>query len=659
MIIDELVLDNVGTFGGRHVIELTPPSDQQPIILIGGLNGAGKTTILESIHLVLFGSLAQSSQRRAGGYDGYLRRLIHHSANPAEGARIELRFHAFHDAERKDYRVCRKWRTTGKGLSESLVVFVNDRLDQALCSTWTDFVETILPRGVAGLFFFDGEQIEALADMKRSQEVLDSALSALLGLELVDRLQADLKVLKRRHQPEAVPESVRGVVENKKAVVAALRAEEQLVREEDAAARVAHERASKHAFETAEQWRAAGGDLAQSRAATERERASLQERLKQVEADMRTEMAGAAPMLLVEELLAPMYEQARREELAARSQTVLTELLGRDQQLMDLLDASEVGGEVRSQIEEFLHTDRSARAQESQMERLVGLSDLTKLVSLRNEVLPTASVRLRSLNERRSMLADDLGAADRVLVAMPDEEAIAEIQSSYLAAVAAEHQAQAVANAAGDRLASLRSERERADLAYERALDAAAEAGLAADDDRRMIDHLERVAVTLDSLKVAASERHVGRIGALVFEALSVLLRKSDLVASVAIDPVTRQVQLIAPDGREIEAADLSAGERQLLAVSLLWGLARAAGRPLPMVVDTPLGRLDGAHREHLLDRYFPHASHQVVLLSTDTEIDQNALKRIRSSVGRAYTLSYDVVSKSTIVDDGYFWEAV
>ena len=46
-------------------------------------------------------------------------------------------------------------------------------------------------------------------------------------------------------------------------------------------------------------------------------------------------------------------------------------------------------------------------------------------------------------------------------------------------------------------------------------------------------------------------------------------------------------------------------------------------------MIDTPLGRLDGSHREHLLDRYFPYASHQVVLLSTDTEIDDEAYDRI------------------------------
>jgi DNA sulfur modification protein DndD len=58
-----------------------------------------------------------------------------------------------------------------------------------------------------------------------------------------------------------------------------------------------------------------------------------------------------------------------------------------------------------------------------------------------------------------------------------------------------------------------------------------------------------------------------------------------------------------------------------------LRGLAKASGRPLPTIIDTPLGRLDSTRRRHLLERYFPVASHQVILLSTDEEIDAASLR--------------------------------
>jgi DNA sulfur modification protein DndD len=99
----------------------------------------------------------------------------------------------------------------------------------------------------------------------------------------------------------------------------------------------------------------------------------------------------------------------------------------------------------------------------------------------------------------------------------------------------------------------------------------------------------------------------------------------------------------------------LSAGERQLLAVSLLWGLAKASRRPLPAIIDTPLGRLDSSHRRHLVERYFPHASHQVLLLSTDEEIGGEYLDAIRPSVGHSYLLEFNEAERSSTVKPGYF----
>ena len=245
MILNELVLHNVGTFAGRHVIDLTPPSAKKPIVLIGGLNGAGKTTILESIQLALYGSLAHNSGRRTGSYENYLRGLIHRGVPASEGAAIELTFTAHQEGDEHTYWVRRSWKSTGASIREILLVSVDGRHNQSLTSTWSEHIETFLPRGIAGLFFFDGEQIEALADLDRSRQVLGSALAALLGLDLVERLSTDLSVLKRRHRGEQVPDSLRQSVEEKKQLVTAHRQAEEAATEAVAARLTELERCQK------------------------------------------------------------------------------------------------------------------------------------------------------------------------------------------------------------------------------------------------------------------------------------------------------------------------------------------------------------------------------------------------------------------------------
>ena len=112
---------------------------------------------------------------------------------------------------------------------------------------------------------------------------------------------------------------------------------------------------------------------------------------------------------------------------------------------------------------------------------------------------------------------------------------------------------------------------------------------------------------------------------------------------------------LLDLDGKAVPFQILSAGERQLLATAILWGLAKVSGRPVPLVIDTPLGRLDSHHRSHIVQRYFPAASHQVVLLSTDEEIIGRYLEMIRPAVGREYLLEFDPELASSKSRPGYF----
>ena len=141
-----------------------------------------------------------------------------------------------------------------------------------------------------------------------------------------------------------------------------------------------------------------------------------------------------------------------------------------------------------------------------------------------------------------------------------------------------------------------------------------------------------------------------------VVDCFNQLCRKQGLVKRIEIDSQTFAVTLYDRQDRLIPKASLSAGEKQIYAISILWGLAKTSGRPLPMIIDTPLGRLDSDHRHHLIEEYFPHASHQVVVLSTDTELDKRNCEMLSPHVSHAYHLDYDQNKGSTSADKRYFW---
>jgi DNA sulfur modification protein DndD len=107
--------------------------------------------------------------------------------------------------------------------------------------------------------------------------------------------------------------------------------------------------------------------------------------------------------------------------------------------------------------------------------------------------------------------------------------------------------------------------------------------------------------------------------------------------------------------GNEIPKESLSAGERQIYAIAMLDALAKTSGRKLPIIIDTPLGRLDSKHRKKLVESYFPSASHQVIILSTDTEIGKTYLASLDEHISHKIMLDYNGSDGSSNVESGYF----
>ena len=154
-----------------------------------------------------------------------------------------------------------------------------------------------------------------------------------------------------------------------------------------------------------------------------------------------------------------------------------------------------------------------------------------------------------------------------------------------------------------------------------------------------------------------ATERKISRLSDLITESFRYLLRKQTMVDRIHIDPASFAITLYNEAGHALSRERLSEGEKQIFAISILWGLARASAHPLPAIIDTPMARLDAVHRRNLVERYFPDASHQVLILSTDTEVDRQYYQALEPHIARAYHLRYDEQSRATHAEEGYFWE--
>ena len=162
----------------------------------------------------------------------------------------------------------------------------------------------------------------------------------------------------------------------------------------------------------------------------------------------------------------------------------------------------------------------------------------------------------------------------------------------------------------------------------------------------------------MENFKQKVLQHHIKKLENEIAICFNILIRKDGFLQNVQMDLNSFELFLFDKKDRVIETSQLSAGERQLLAVSILWALARASNRSSPTIIDTPLGRLDSKHRLNLIEKYFPQASHQVILLSTDEEINENYHQKLKNSVSRSYLINFDTKHNGSKVEEGYFFNA-
>lgn len=164
----------------------------------------------------------------------------------------------------------------------------------------------------------------------------------------------------------------------------------------------------------------------------------------------------------------------------------------------------------------------------------------------------------------------------------------------------------------------------------------------------KTIDLIEELLQVTRKRKIEALQNHVT-------ETLRRLWSKRELLEHVEVNPNTFAVAILQRDGTKLDKQSLSAGEKELFALSLLAGLCKCASSDLPVVIDTPLARLDSEHREHIVRSYYPHVAPQVILLSTDTEVTSDLFKALLPYIRQTFTLEHDAGSESTRVKNGFF----
>ena len=323
MILHRLTLRDFGLFSGEQTFALTPRikyKKRRPIILIGGKNGTGKTTILEAVRLCLYGSRALGDRVSRKEYHEYLASTVHHSQSTLiqpKQTSVALEFEHAHSGETDYYHVHRWWKirkSTKEPIAESLIIHRNRKLlSDFEAEHWQDFLNELIPIGLSQLFFFDGEKIQGLAEDSSSHLFLADSIKSLLGVDLVERLHSDLKIYLNRSNKHAHTEQTSQAIISVEKEQRDLEAQLNRAVEREAGIEMQIGEIKSQITLQEDQVTKEGGGYAQQREKLKTKQARLIQKISDLEKQIRDTCAGLFPFALAPSLCEQLQTQLTKE----------------------------------------------------------------------------------------------------------------------------------------------------------------------------------------------------------------------------------------------------------------------------------------------------------------------------------------------------------
>jgi DNA sulfur modification protein DndD len=529
---------------------------------------------------------------------------------------------------------------------------------------WQDFIQELMPIGVSDLFFFDGEKVQLLAEDESDRKTLSEAVRNLLGTDIIEKLSADLAIYRSKAaSKEEVEERTASELKRLNDESHSLKINRDIA-EEEAIAATSNATAAILAVQGLErQVQEQGGAYARNRGRLEERKKHLSGRLSVLEETIREHSQALLPVSLAPKLLRSLLKQLDLEQdvrvgvivdetLSDAAKATLAQLRrvtvkhGTKQvPLSSLSEFSTIAGVIKRTHQPKPWHDHTVvhdlSNKEEQQVRSWALSALDSIPST-----------LKAIGEELETLYREQQRVERDLSRIPSDEVLIPLTQGLTEARTRAADANLLAAQKRAELTNVAQSQADAEAAYARQIDAIA----SRNSQRGSLERAATIQAVLAEFKNALVVKKIKDVELEVTRCFNLLSRKT-IHRSIEINPVTFEVTIRDDHSRLLDKSELSAGEKQIYAISVLWGLARVSGRPLPIIIDTPLARLDRDHRLLLAERYFPHASHQVIILSTDSEIDAQFVPMLGNSITRMYELKFDSESRSTRVEEGYFAE--
>ena len=647
MIINRLTMHNFGVYAGTNIFEFT---HKKPIVLIGGMNGRGKTTFLEAILLSLYGANSTAyKESKYNSYNQYLRSYVNRS-HWSQSSYVELEF-VLNESTNDTYVVRREWDALSKITKEKICVQQNGIYSEFLTKNWAMFVESILPSALSSFYFFDGEKIAELAVAKTDVQMKES-IRSMLGITILEVLKKDLgrtiRRINKKGKSNEPSSKLDGLREERDQAISKL---EQI----DESVRLVAEKVETIQDELEElhkRYELQGGAVLEQRQKLIQKRAAIQTEITQNAESLIGMAATELPMVLVRDLISQIKLQAEDEHNDFIMQQALEQM---DAYLSDFAGEHPDSTGASRAFVDFVRKQIEKNA----THQIYEMSDhaLFQINELVESTLQESIDHTKTVFSNKIALKRQLDEVDSYLTLDINENELAAIYDQIKNNEAELVEAQVKLNKLLQERSSVNAVVIAKTAEYNRDVETYLQKIELQEDSDRLLKYSNMALRMVDAYALELQKRKTGTLGKTITECYKKLANKKNLIQEIVMDAETLDLQYLDEKGDTVSKESLSAGEKQLMVIAILWALALCSKKKLPVIIDTPLSRLDSQHRASIISTYFPNASDQTIILSTDTEIDHNYYDMMKESVGDEFTLIYSEETKSTSIEKGYFGE--
>ena len=640
MIFNSLTLENFRVFEGIHHIDLTTSKDE-PIVLFGGLNGAGKTSILTAIRLALFGKSSLGGAKTKKAYEDELRGFIHKGNDKqCDYSSVQLLLSYSKLGMDYEYQVTRSWGSD-RDLNEEITIKENGLILSELDNTQAQsFLNDLIPLGVADLFFFDGEKIKSMAD-DEDGHVLVEALKKLVGIDLIDRAIHDTGVILRRNKKQDISKSERKKIDDIELRLKSIENEvEQRSLEYEnnyLTPKIELEATLQKATQRLDE---SGGAWTKGRESLIKEQNSLESKRREIGQNINELMRGDVVFSLAPTFIEKLNKQLISDLSIIQSKEFNEQLDSKVKNIKGAssIEISKLADQLKYNISREPKNNISSyqfHEFESTVKNSIKSKDLLKNMLHKYEDLETE--------------IDDIGLN---ISRAPDESQLEGLFKNVNKIALDIEKLNLHGASVKVKIESLLNEGIRITHELEKSYKGL-QSNIATKNvsitANKVIEAMTSLSDNLIQSKVSQLESEFNK----VFKRLT---RKNDMAYQAKIDRINFMIDLVDKNGNKINKKLISSGEKQIYALAMLEALGKTSGKDLPFIIDTPLGRLDSNHRSKLVKNFFPVIGEQVIILSTDTEVDEQFYNDLNPFVKTAYEIKYKDGDNSSTVTEGYFW---